>query len=89
MTMSNKGLSKLLEEIGELGQVAGKKLACMDTEIHFDGSNLHERMEEEMADVLASIEFVRKKFGLNKQRINERAIDKIATFMSWDKDPNV
>ncbi len=40
MSMSNQGLSKLIEELGELTQVCGKKLACMDTDVHWGGGSL-------------------------------------------------
>ena len=65
MAMANKGLTKLNEELCELGQIAAKKTAYMDTDHHPDGESLKERMEDETADVLAAITFVVEKFDLN------------------------
>lgn len=93
MTMSNKGLSKLIEECGELSkelgelvQVAAKKLACMSTDEHWDGmGSLKERLENEIADVRAAAAFVVYKLGLDTARIKARSSDKIALFLKWDK----
>ncbi len=85
--MSNKGLSKLLEELGELSQISAKKLAYMDTYWHPDNAgNMHIRLEEEMGDVLASIEFVRKKLFLDSVSIRERKAKKLALYEEWDKE---
>lgn len=93
MPMSNKGLSKLCEEIGELQaelgqlqQVIGKKLACMDTDTHWDEafSPLSKRLEDEFADVQAAMHFVENKLGLNRRSISIRAVAKAAIFAGWD-----
>lgn len=89
MPMSNKGLTKLVEECCELGQISSKKIAYMETDVHPDGKGSMElRLEDEVADVLAAIAFVIGKFGLNKQRIDQRATEKYETFTRWDKDEN-
>lgn len=88
MTMTAKGLAKLLEECGELSQVAAKKLAYYDTDEHPDGAGpLSVRMENEMADVMAAIEFVAVRFGLDWDRIVSRKEQKIIRFVNWDADP--
>ena len=57
--MTANGLAKLLEELGELSQVAAKRLAYFHTSTHPDGAgDLNERMEAEMADVAAACAFV-------------------------------
>ena len=84
--MSNKGLSKLLEELGELSQIAAKKLAYMDIDEHPDGKgSMKLRLEEEIADVLASLEFVCYKFNLNRNFIETRCNIKYDLFLKWDK----
>lgn len=89
MSMSNNGLSKLTEELGELAQVVGKKLARPDTDEHWDGAgSLKLRMEEEMADVTAAMAFVRHKLGLDMAAIRSRAELKYAMFLQWDADEN-
>ena len=88
MPMDKKGLTKLMEECGELTQIAAKKAAYIDTDIHPDGKSMSRRMEDEIADVMAASIFVTKKFGLNREYIYARAEQKMATFEEWDKDPN-
>lgn len=83
MTMAGNGLVKLLEELGELGQVAAKKLAYMQTDMHPDGKSLKARMEEEMADVIAACLFVTDKFDLDENIMNERTIRKLELFNEW------
>lgn len=85
--MSANGLSKLIEETGELLQIAGKRLAYPDTEDHPDGGpSLSMRLEQEMADVLAAIEFVIETHGLNENSINYRKLQKLHTYRRWHKE---
>ena len=51
MTMTAAGVAKLIEECGELQQVLGKRLAMWDQPEHWDGTNLNDRLIEEMGDV--------------------------------------
>lgn len=84
------GLTKLIEECGELSQIAAKKQAYFDTDIHPDGKgSMKRRMEEEMADVMAACIFVAEKFGLDQEFLEARAQKKLALFKSWDNNPNV
>ena len=77
MTMSNNGLSKLCEEIGELQielgrlqQTVGKMLAY-GTDSHPDGTeSLLDKFEDEAGDVTASIQFVADKLGASMTNIN-------------------
>jgi len=87
MTMSNNGLSKLIEECGELTQIAAKKLAYPDTDIHPDGAgSMKARMEDEVADVLAAIAFVCDKFQLDEAKMFARGDAKRKLFQEWDDD---
>ncbi len=84
--MDKKGLTKLQEECAELIQISAKKAAYIDTDIHPDGPKpMSERMIEEMGDVLAAIEFVQEKFGLNKKAIQKRKKQKLEIFKKWYK----
>ena len=56
--MSGDGRIKLAEECGELVQVLMKTQAYPNSTIHPDGSNLRDRLTEEIGDVLAAIELV-------------------------------
>lgn len=88
MPMSANGLSKLIEEMGELTQVAGKMLAYPDTDDHPDGGEpLSIRLEKEMADVLAAIEFVAETHGLSQVNINYRKCYKLGTYRRWHQEP--
>ncbi len=87
MPMTANGLAKLLEELGELAQVAAKRLAYFHTSTHPDGAgDLNERMEAEMADVAAACAFVQQQFGLNGRAIENRACIKLALFQRWHAD---
>ena len=83
--MSNMGLTKLMEECGELVQIAAKKVAYPDVDIHPDGQNLNARLIEEMGDVLAAITFVATKIGLDTAAIFVRAEEKKQLYQEWDK----
>ena len=84
------GLTKLIEECGELVQIAAKKQAYFDTDTHPDGKgSMKRRLEEEMADVIAACVFVAEKFGLDDKFLETRMQKKLALFKSWDNNPNV
>ncbi len=90
MTMKDNGLAKLIEECGELIQIAAKKQAFFYTDIHPDGAgSMKVRMEEEIADVFAACVFVTETFQLDDVKIEERIKKKLMLFRGWQKDPNV
>ncbi len=82
------GLSKLTEECGEVGQVIGKLMGTGGATNHWDGSNLAERLTDEMGDVLAAIEFVAdKNRGLiDFRRLMDRRGQKLALFEKWHRE---
>lgn len=87
MPMTMKGLAKLVEECGELTQIAAKKMARMDTDEHWDNQGpLLRRLEDELADVAAISTFVFQKFNLSASRIKERSALKLALFQKWDRE---
>lgn len=87
MALTAGGLAKLIEECGELIQVCGKKLAYYHTDNHPDGKGpLKQRMEEEMADVLAAINTVGMSFSVDWDFIGLRMREKETTFMNWQLD---
>ena len=89
MTMTANGLAKLLEECGELSQVAAKKLAYFHTDEHPDGKvSLDKRMQDEIADVMAACMFVADTFSLNMDAISARRDRKLALFGRWHADPS-
>lgn len=83
--MAANGLAKLAEELGELQQVIGKKLAYYTTETHPDGGPpLTQRLQEEMADVIAACYFVMRKLKLDDEKIHRRITKKVSQFEEWD-----
>lgn len=81
------GVSKLIEEAGEVVQVCGKLLGANGAVDHWDGTNLRARLEEELADLQAAIHFVTRHCGLSDDRIRDRAERKLALFEEWHRSP--
>lgn len=87
MPMHSDGLTKLMEECGELIQIAAKKSAFPDSEIHPDGKSINIRLQEEIADVVAAISLVVAVFDLDRKFIDDRANTKAQLFFEWQSDP--
>lgn len=78
------GISKLVEEAGEVVQVCGKLFATYGEIAHWEGSDLRTRLEEEIGDVLAAVEFVIEKNPiLSREKIQVRRAEKLALFRTW------
>lgn len=79
------GVSKLVEECGEVQQVAGKLMGTGGHAQHWDGSHLPTELEKELGDLLAAIEFVieHNNGALNAEAIRERARLKLRRFKQW------
>jgi NTP pyrophosphatase (non-canonical NTP hydrolase) len=86
MSMSKKGLIKLIEECSELSVIAAKKCAYMNQDIHPDGQNMKESLEEEIADSMATHTFVIEKFNLDLDKILIRRKMKLDLYREWDKE---
>lgn len=87
MTMHSNGLTKLLEEAGEVVQAAAKLMAFPQND-HPSGVNLFRQLEDEMADLNAAMLFVAQPNQLpqlNKDRIARRSKAKLQLFNDWDK----
>lgn len=87
MAMHNRGLTKLMEECGELTQIAAKKSAYADVDIHPDGRSMKLRMEDEIADVIAACAYVTGEFKLNQTAIDLRVQEKMKLFFQWKMEP--
>lgn len=79
------GLSKLIEEAAEAMQVAGKLIGAEGQTKHWDGSDLAERIHEELVDLIAACRFVIQANGLDAQRIEERSDEKLERFWKWHR----
>lgn len=78
------GLSKLAEEAGEVLQVVGKLMGTGGKTNHWDGTNLADRLSEELADLMAACDFViTETSGLDAEAIRLRRERKLATFREW------
>lgn len=77
------GLSKLIEETGELLQVAGKLMGSRGEIAHWDGSNLNDRLVEEIGDVSAAIQYLIETNKLHWPSIFDRTSKKIALYNKW------
>ena len=80
------GISKLMEETAEVVQVCSKLLATYGDVMHWDGSNLRDRLEEELGDALAAIDFVLMLCPLDAQRVMERRASKLKLFQQWHRE---
>ena len=83
--MHDRGLCKLAKECGELIQDAMKLSSYPDND-HPSGVDVREKLTEEIADVLAAINFVIEKHRLNFRVIEERRAQKLEIFKSWDTE---
>lgn len=81
------GLAKLVEEGGEVQEVAGKLMATGGEPEHWDGSRLNIRIAEEVADLSAAC---RVFFQLNGYDgapwVLEREQHKYHLFLQWHRD---
>lgn len=77
------GISKLVEEAGEVLQVCGKLMGTGGDPKHWDGTHLKLRLEEEIADLLAATSFVVDHCGLKDSVIQARVNQKRALFEYW------
>jgi NTP pyrophosphatase (non-canonical NTP hydrolase) len=91
MTMTAAGVAKLIEEcaelaieLGSLQQILAKKLAYWHTDVHPDGKGpIHDRIVDEMGDVMAAIGFVVEQLDLDHVRLVERHAMKLRLFDTW------
>ncbi len=79
------GLAKLIEEAGEVGQVAGKLVMTGGERQHWDGTDLQTRLIQEMADVVAAVQFVSvyNLTDLEVVELEERVAKKLQQFIDW------
>lgn len=84
MALVFNGLAKLVEECGELCQIAAKKMNYPDTDDHPDGKgSMKQRLEEEIADVHAAMVIVIEQYELDDIAIATRASRKERLFHKW------
>ena len=77
------GISKLVEEAGEVSQVCGKLIGSGGEIMHWDGTNLKERLEDEIGDLITACMFVIVTCGLDWERVTTRWEAKARKFNQW------
>lgn len=83
MPMTHNGLSKLIEECGEVLQVAGKLLQYPEGE-HPDGKgDLLMRLQHEMGDTVAAMSYVCLRLDISQDAVEDHAAAKFALFRQW------
>jgi hypothetical protein len=80
------GISKLVEECGEVLQLAGKLIANEGKAKHWDGQDLKFRLTEELGQLLAAITFVRVHAKLDPSIIVGQFSGKLALYEKWHND---
>lgn len=82
------GTSKLLEETGELQQVLGKLIGSHGETEHYDGSDLRQRLIEEMGDVYAALSFFEghNLTEVEVERVADRTRKKLVLFEKWHRE---
>lgn len=78
------GLSKLTEEAGEVQQVIGKLMGTGGVIVHWDGTDLRQRLIEETGDVLAAGQFVARANFIEAE-VEKRRAEKLALFWEWHR----
>lgn len=83
------GLGKLMEEAGEVIQIGGKLLGTGGEIAHWDGSNLRERIMEELGDLRAAIQFFMEQNMTKAEmdHVRRRSLNKQGIFLGWHEDP--
>lgn len=80
------GLAKVLEESSELNVVLAKLIATRGNPNYFDGRNLLDEVEDELADLLAAVDFFVKYNSLNSTKIVTRQYEKFGLFCDWHEE---
>ena len=85
------GTAKVLEEMSELGEILGKIIGTGGKTTHWDGTDLRQRLLEEIADVKAALTFFgQADFTLEERRsIETRAEMKLTLFWKWHLEQEV
>lgn len=82
------GIAKLSEECGEVVQVIGKLMMTHGDPVHWSG-DLRQQLMEEMADVMAAVQFVGEicLTAGEREAIADRCAEKRAKFQRWHDQP--
>lgn len=87
MAMACKGMAKVSEECCELGQVAAKAWQAGGVDVPHWSGDLRAMAEDEMADVLAAVEYATVRNGFDRAKIAARMAWKLGLFEQWEQEP--
>lgn len=79
------GLSKLVEEAGEVIQIAGKLMGSAGSTEHWSG-DLTTGLHHEIADLYAALDFFVGMNALDREEVAVRRESKLALFVRWHRD---
>ena len=79
------GLSKLIEECGEVLQVGGKLMGSEGRTDHWSG-DLNQMLVEELGDLRAAITFFTEANAIDSASVACRHRDKLIQFWEWHRD---
>ncbi|MBO0610879.1 hypothetical protein [Myceligenerans salitolerans] len=77
------GASRIIEECGELLQVLGKLIGSGGSTAHWDGTDLGERLADEISDTRAALDYFISANNLPADVIDERTARKRAQYEKW------
>jgi NTP pyrophosphatase (non-canonical NTP hydrolase) len=81
------GMTKLIEEMGEVTQVIGKIMGLGSMGLHWDGTVLRDELADELGDLIGAIGFMTARNPeIDWDRINIRAKRKQARFDQWHRN---
>lgn len=80
------GISKLIEEAGEVLQICGKLIGSEGEIKHWNVPDLKSALEDEIGDVLAACHFVIETCGLDFNKIMRRKNQKHGIFHAWHEE---
>jgi len=81
------GLSKLIEECGEVLQVGGKLIGSEGRTDHWSG-DLNKMLVEELGDLRAAITFFMEANAIDAASVSVRHREKLALFWHWHRTTN-
>lgn len=79
------GLSKLIEECGEVLQVSGKLMGSAGNTAHWSG-DLDKKLIEELGDLKAAITFFMEANAICSSSVACRHRDKLIQFWEWHRN---
>jgi NTP pyrophosphatase (non-canonical NTP hydrolase) len=79
------GLSKLIEECGEVLQVVGKLMGSAGSTDHWSG-DLNQMLIEELGDLRAAITFFMEANAIDSASVSVRHREKLAKFWEWHRN---